>query len=219
MRFDLVIFDCDGVLIDSEIIACTVDAEAITSLGYPMTTEQVADQFVGMSDDAVGVAFERLLQRKLPDGFRDKANAIVKQRYETDLHPIDGVEQVLRRLSLPKCVASSAHPTKLDFGLKKAGFYDLLAPNIFPTSLVPHPKPAPDIFLYAAEAMGVPPAKTIVVEDSPTGVTGAVAAGMTCIGFCGGSHCGYGHADKLRAAGADQVIHHMDELLAILHQA
>ena len=109
--------------------------------------------------------------------------------------------QRLRAIDLPKCVASSGTPEKIHHGLTCAGLYDLLAPNIFSASQVARGKPAPDLFLFAAEQMKVAPERCVVIEDSVPGVTGAHAAGMTVLGFHGGSHCPPGHAERLRAAG------------------
>lgn len=204
-KFDLVIFDCDGVLLDSEIIACRVDAEAYTALGLPMTTVEIASRFAGMPDETVDAALSAQPPRPLPETFRADIKARVAEIYRTELQPIPGAKSLLSSLKTPKCIASSASPAKLALGLIETDLFELVYPHIFSVSLVEKGKPHPDIFLHAACKMEVPPFRCVVVEDSIAGVTAAKAAGMTCIGFTGGSHCPPEHAERLRGAGADLV--------------
>ncbi|WP_085307345.1 HAD family hydrolase [Planktotalea arctica] len=211
-RFDLVIFDCDGVLLDSEIIACRADAEAYTLLGYPITTEEISRRFAGMPDEAVDAALAKELGKPLPDGFRSAIKKAVIEKYQTELRAIDGAHALLSSLGIAKCIASSAAPAKLALGLIETELFELVYPNIFSTRLVERGKPYPDIFLYAARAIGVEPARCIVIEDSVAGVTAAKSAGMTCIGFTGGSHCTEDHAARLYEAGAAVVV---DRLSAV----
>ncbi|MEL6648671.1 MAG: HAD family phosphatase [Pseudomonadota bacterium] len=206
---ELVIFDCDGVLIDSEAIACAADAEALSDIGYPITTERVVERFAGVPADAMYETIEAEMGRALPAGFKDQVDQRILDKYRTELKPIEGIKAVLSEIQVKKCVASSSTPSKLALGLVETGVFDLVYPHVFSTVLVEHGKPHPDIFLYAARMMGVEVAKCVVVEDSVAGVTAAKAAGMHAIGFTGGSHCSSGHADKLIAAGADTVIDEM----------
>tara|TARA_R110000782_G_scaffold157680_1_gene249902 strand:- start:30 stop:686 length:657 start_codon:yes stop_codon:yes gene_type:complete len=209
-KFDLVIFDCDGVLLDSEIIACRADAEAYTRLGYEITTEEVSRRFAGMPDEAVDAALVDEIGKPLPPNFRSEIKKAVIGKYRTELTAIDGAKALLSSLRTAKCIASSASPAKLVLGLIETEMFELVYPNIFSTKLVEKGKPHPDIFLYAALKMGASPSRCIVVEDSVAGVTAAKSAGMTCVGFTGGSHCADGHSQRLYAAGADTVVDRLE---------
>jgi HAD superfamily hydrolase (TIGR01509 family) len=210
---ELIIFDCDGVLIDSELIACAAEANALTEIGYEITLEGVIERFAGMPDKAMYAKIEAELGHKLPDDFRDRVKQKVFEQYRTTLQPIRGVKDVLSSIKSKKCVASSSSPSKLALGLVETGLFEILYPYVFSTTLVERGKPHPDLFLYAANAMNVAAANCIVVEDSVAGVTAAKAAGMRSIGFIGGSHCRSGHAAKLVHAGAEMVIDDLSLLL------
>ena len=140
------------------------------------------------------------------------------QRYADDLRTIPYVGEAIAAIGLPKCVASSGTPEKIHHGLTCAGLYDLLAPNIFSASQVGRGKPAPDLFLFAAAQMEASPARCLVIEDSIPGITGAVAAGMTVLGFHGGSHCRPGYADTLHAAAAIKTFDYMRQLPDLIGQ-
>jgi HAD superfamily hydrolase (TIGR01509 family) len=213
---DLIIFDCDGVLVDSEVISCRAHATTLTRYGYPITEDQVLQRFLGVSDREARLMVERELGRALPDDFESQIKAMTLQFYDDDLEAIPDVEDAIAAISLPKCVASSGTPEKIRHGLSRTGLYDRFAPHIFSASEVRRGKPAPDLFLYAAAAMRVPPERCIVIEDSRPGVTGALAAGMTVLGFHGGSHCKPGHAEMLRAAGASETFDDMRQLPALI---
>lgn len=215
-EFDLVIFDCDGVLLDSEIIACRADAEAYTSLGYEITTEEVSRRFAGMPDEAVDAALAAEIGKPLPADFRTKIKKSVIEKYRTELQPINGARTLLSSLKTAKCIASSASPSKLALGLIETEMYELVYPNIFSTRLVERGKPHPDIFLYAARKMEASPSRCIVVEDSVAGVTAAKSAGMTCVGFTGGSHCTEGHSQRLYDVGADTVVDRLEAVLPLV---
>ena len=215
-RVELVIFDCDGVLVDSEVISCRAHAETLTRHGYPITAEQVLNRFLGVSDREARQTIESEIGRKLPDDFELQVKHATLQFYADDLRPIPGVGEAIAAIDLPKCVASSGTPEKIRHGLTCAGIHDLLAPNIFSATQVKHGKPAPDLFLYAAEQMQAPPERCVVIEDSIPGVTGALAAGMTVLGFHGGSHCRPGYAETLRAAGAILTFDDMRQLPGLI---
>ena len=217
MATDLVIFDCDGVLVDSEVISCRAHADTLTQHGYPITPEQVLHRFLGVSDREARLMIEHETGRQLPDDFEAQVKAATLQFYD-DIEPIAHVAEAVRAIDLPRCVASSGTPEKIRHGLTSAGLYDLLAPNIFSATQVEHGKPAPDLFLFAAKQMKVLPARCLVIEDSVPGVTGARAAGMTVLGFHGGSHCGADHAETLRAAGAAETFGDMRQLPALIAQ-
>ena len=211
-NIDLVIFDCDGVLVDSEVISCRAHAEMLTRHGYPITSDQVLDRFLGVSEREARLMIENEINRKLPEDFESQVNQATLQFYAADLRAISHVGDAIAAIGLPKCVASSGTPEKIRHGLTCAGLYSQFAPHIFSASQVKRGKPAPDLFLFAAAQMQVSPARCLVVEDSVPGITGALAAGMTVLGFHGGSHCRPGHADMLRAAGATVTFDDMRQL-------
>jgi HAD superfamily hydrolase (TIGR01509 family) len=219
VSFDLVIFDCDGVLVDSEVISCRAHAATLTRHGYPITEDQVLKRFLGVSDREARMTIEAELGRSLPADFEAQMKQAALQRYADELRLVPYIAETIAAMELPKCVASSGTPEKIRHGLICAGLYDLLAPHIFSAVQVKRGKPAPDLFLFAAEQMQAAPARCVVIEDSVPGVTGAVAAGMTVLGFHGGSHCRPGHADTLRAAGAAVTFDDMRQLPGLIDVA
>lgn len=217
-NIDLIIFDCDGVLVDSEVISCRAHADVLTLHGYPITADQVLKRFLGVSDREARQTIEREMGRKLPDDFEAQMKQAALQRYAGELVAIPYIGDAIAAIDLPKCVASSGTPEKIRHGLTSAGLFDTLAPHIFSAVQVARGKPAPDLFLFAAEQMKVAPARCIVIEDSVPGVTGGHAAGMTVLGFHGGSHCTSGHAELLRAAGAAITFDDMRQLPDLVAQ-
>ena len=218
MQVDLVIFDCDGVLVDSEVISCRAHAETLTRHGYPITAEQVLHRFLGVSDREARLIVEGEIGRSLPDDFETQMKQAALQLYADHLRLIPHVAETVATIGLPKCVASSGTPEKIRHGLTCAGLYDELAPHIFSAVQVKRGKPAPDLFLFAAEQMKAEPGRCVVIEDSVPGVTGARAAGMTVLGFHGGSHCTPRHGDMLRQAGADLTFDDMRQLPGLIAQ-
>ncbi|MDK1494249.1 HAD family hydrolase [Sinorhizobium sp. 7-81] len=212
----LIIFDCDGVLVDSELIASAAEAEEITRAGHSISVEEAVEQFAGVPATDMYRIIENRLGMPLPVDLSARIDARVRELYLSELAAIDRVRETVRALQIPCCVASSSAPNRLGLALAKTELFDLFYPNVFSTVLVRHGKPAPDIFLYAAEKMGVPAADCIVVEDSIAGVTAAKAAGMTALGFVGGGHCPPSHAARLKEAGAKQVFSRFEDLLAII---
>jgi HAD superfamily hydrolase (TIGR01509 family) len=210
--FNLIIFDCDGVLVDSEVISCRAHAEVLSRHGYPITAEQVLKRFLGVSDRETRLTIEDEMGRSLPEDIETQMKQAVLQRYASELGAIPFVDETIASIGLSKCVASSGTPEKIRLGLTRAGLFDLLTPHIFSAVQVDRGKPAPDLFLFAAEQMQVQPAQCVVIEDSVPGVTGARAAGMTVLGFHGGSHCTPDHGELLRAAGAAIAFDDMREL-------
>jgi HAD superfamily hydrolase (TIGR01509 family) len=215
-NLELVIFDCDGVLVDSEVISCRAHAETLTRHGYPITSEQVLTRFLGVSDREARQTIEAELGRKLPDDFESQMKQAALQRYADDLRHIPYITEAIAAIALPKCVASSGTPEKIRHGLGCAGLFDLLAPNIFSATQVKRGKPAPDLFLFAAAQMQASPARCLVIEDSVAGIAAALAADMTVLGFHGGSHCRPGYADTLRAAGAATTFDDMRQLPGLI---
>ena len=217
-QVDLVIFDCDGVLVDSEVISCRAHSQMLTQHGYPITADQVLDRFLGVSDREARLIVEGELGRKLPDDFEAQVKEATLQFYAGDLRSISYVADAIAAIGQSKCVASSGTPEKIRHGLTCAGLYDRFAPNIFSATQVRNGKPAPDLFLFAAGQMQAAPERCLVIEDSVPGIRGARAAGMTVLGFHGGSHCRPGHADLLRAAGAALTFDDMRQLPGLIAQ-
>jgi HAD superfamily hydrolase (TIGR01509 family) len=183
---ELVIFDCDGVLIDSERLAVPIDAVILRHFGIEIPESEIVDRFVGRSPSALTEFIQERLGRALPGDWRQPFSHLFREAYERELRPIDGIEAALDQISLPACVASSSEPEPLRAKLELTGLYQRFAPNVFSAAVVPNGKPAPDLFLYAADRMGVEPSRCAVVEDSQYGVQAARAAGMTAYGYAGG---------------------------------
>ena len=217
-RFDLVIFDCDGVLVDSEVISCHAHAETLTRHGYPITADQVLLRFLGVSDREARQTIENEMGRSLPDDFDAQIKQAALQRYASELAAIPYVGEAIDAIGVAKCVASSGTHEKIRHGLTCAGLYDRLAPDIFSATQVERGKPAPDLFLFAAERMQAAPARCVVIEDSIPGIKGARAAGMTVLGFHGGSHCRPGYGETLKNAGAFATFDDMRQLPDLIAQ-
>ncbi|WP_208245842.1 HAD family hydrolase (plasmid) [Rhizobium sp. T1473] len=214
--FELVIFDCDGVLIDSETLASRIDAEELTRLGYPTSYSDVVLRFTGLSSATMRKMVEEDWGRALPDDFDAMVQARIKESYRTELQAIAGIDNLLHQLPSPRCVASSSAPEKLRLGLELTGLLPHFEPHVFSSVMVKVGKPAPDLFLFAAAKMGVEPARCVVVEDSIAGVRASVAAGMTVIGFTAGGHCLEDHGQRLLSAGAAVVARSAEDLGALL---
>jgi HAD superfamily hydrolase (TIGR01509 family) len=179
-----VIFDCDGVLVDSEPISNRVLAELLTQEGLPMTAEESVEAFMGRSWKTVA-AWAEAHGAPLPEGFRRRYLDAMFAVFEAELKPVPGVVAALDAISLPNCVASSASIEKMRFTLGHTGLWDRFEGRIFSATEVAHGKPAPDLFLHAAGSMGWEPADCAVVEDSPAGVEAGLSAGMTVFGYAG----------------------------------
>lgn len=184
--YDLVIFDCDGVLVDSERLAVRADAEALHELGWMLTDEEIVERFMGRTSSAMEDAIEAYLGGPLPEGWVDRWQRRYMELITSELTAVDGVVEALDAISTPVCVASSGSHDKMRKTLGKTGLYDRFDGNIFSATEVAEGKPAPDLFLYAAERMGVAPRNCAVIEDSKYGVQAARSAGMTAFGYAGG---------------------------------
>lgn len=216
--YDLIIFDCDGVLVDSEALACVVHAEVLTEYGYTISAAQVHERFLGRSAREARLEVEGELGRVLPDTYTAQLRATIDRVFSEKLTPVPHIAETLGSLSQRICVASSGTPTRIRSSLGTTGLIDYFAPHLFSAMQVERGKPAPDLFLFAAAQMNTPPARCLVIEDSVPGVTGAHAAGMTVIGFTGGSHCRPDDGNRLRAAGATIVIDDMRDLAVLTAQ-
>jgi HAD superfamily hydrolase (TIGR01509 family) len=207
---ELIIFDCDGVLVDSEPIANRVLAEALAGLGLHLTLEETMQQFVGRSVGSCLAHITTLTGRPVPAGFVDDWQARTRAAFQTGLHPVPGVRAALDQLPYPRCVASSSNPERIALALALTGLADYFAGRLFSATQVAHPKPAPDLFLLAAQTLGAQPAQCVVVEDSRLGVQAGVAAGMPVLGYAPG-----GDGAALATAGA-RVFHDMAALPALV---
>lgn len=215
---DLIIFDCDGVLVDSEIISNRVFAEYLTAQGYPHSAEECCEKYLGMSYVSVIKAFEAN-GYSLPKAFLKELHDLADLELSKYLQAIPGIKSALESIKLPYCVASSGSPQKIQSSLTKTELLDYFDGNLFSFQQVKNGKPAPDLFLFAADKMGLEPARTLVIEDSKAGVMAGVAAGMTVVGFTGGSHIPGGHAESLLDLGAHHILtdmHQLDDLIASL---
>ncbi|MFE0460990.1 HAD family hydrolase [Kitasatospora sp. NPDC058965] len=184
---ELVIFDCDGVLIDSEPLGVEVDKVAMAAFGLPMDEQEIVERFVGLSYAAKTAALEQLLGRALPADWWEEYRPLHSKLVEERLAPVAGITEALAAIELPACVASNSSHRWLRRGLGLTGLYDRFAGRIFSGAEdVAHGKPAPDLFLHAARTLGADPARCVVVEDSPHGLAAANAAGMPALGYTGG---------------------------------
>jgi HAD superfamily hydrolase (TIGR01509 family) len=211
-RPELLVFDCDGVLVDSETVACRVDSELFAEIGIPIGADEISKRFVGTTSREMCETLGREHGVEIPEAFRRRLLDTVLARFETELTAIAGVADALARLPQPRCVASSSEPHRIRRSLELTGLLAHFEPHLFSAKMVARGKPAPDLFLHAAERMGVAPAACLAIEDSVAGVTAARAAGMIVLGFTGGGHCRPGHGGRLARAGADLVFADMREL-------
>jgi len=186
---DLVIFDCDGVLVDTERIAVPIDALVLTELGWPMTEAEVVERFLGRSEADCAEDIEKHLRRRVSGEVIQSYDHLYRHAFERELQPVAGVEAVLDlldRRGVPTCVASSGTHERIRFTLGLTGLLDRFEGRMFSADDVDRGKPNPDLFLHAATTLGVGPAGCAVIEDSRYGIEAALAAGMTAYGYSGG---------------------------------
>jgi HAD superfamily hydrolase (TIGR01509 family) len=214
--YELLILDCDGVLVDSEIISIRVEAQLLARAGFEISEQMIVERYVGLNAASIRKRIEAEFGRPLPDGFEEHLQAEVLRAFESDLRAIPGVGKALAELSGPRCVASSSDVARIHKSLELCNLTDLLAPHIFSAQMVERGKPAPDLFEHAAREMGVRTRDCIVIEDSCPGVEAARTAGMRTLGFTGGGHCTPSHARNLEAAGATRCFDRMSDLPALL---
>jgi HAD superfamily hydrolase (TIGR01509 family) len=207
MPFELVIFDCDGVLVDSERITHRLFHRMVEEIGLTLSHDELYERFVGRSMPQCLEIIRRLKGSDAPAGFVDDYRARMKVAFEAELQAVAGIEEVLNGLELPYCVASSGEHEKMQLTLGLTKLLPRFDGRIFSVTEVARSKPAPDIFLHAARKCNANPAACLVVEDTPTGVAGGVAAGMTVYGYAAMTP-----AERLRAAGAHRVFSSMKEL-------
>ncbi|MEU6551570.1 HAD family hydrolase [Streptomyces sp. NPDC046915] len=184
--FKLVIFDCDGVLVDSEGISIQVDLIMLAKAGWPLTEKEILERFLGRSHAHMMREIQAHLGHPLPSGWEDEYHAAIDEAFETHLTAVDGVKDALDLMETPTCVASSSTHERLRRTLGISGLYHRFEGRIFSATDVPRGKPAPDLFLHAARRLGVAPGDCAVVEDSPSGVQAARSAGMQAFAYVGG---------------------------------
>jgi HAD superfamily hydrolase (TIGR01509 family) len=207
---ELVIFDCDGVLVDSDRISLRIQAEWISALGLETTYEDCVHDFLGLGMPATLRILTERLGRPLPSGWAEELNAAVREEFRHELQPVPGVLEALEEIDLPTCIASSGSQEKMRFTLDLTGLWDRFAGRIYSADEVHRGKPAPDLFLHVASCMATPPEQCVVVEDSPFGVAGARAAGMAALGYAPDDN-----GERLRREGAN-TFKSMFELPALL---
>ncbi|MBX3529202.1 MAG: HAD family phosphatase [Rhizobiaceae bacterium] len=215
---ELVIFDCDGVLVDSEIIAARIDTELLAEAGVEIEMEDFISRYAGLTFKEIALRVEKEYGVPLQASIIDRSKKLLDERLGRDVKAVDGARAAVMSVAGPKCVCSNSPSERLEAMLGRTGLLPLFSGNIFSARATPSgkPKPAPDVFLYGAERMGANPANCFVVEDSVHGITGAKAAGMRVIGFTGGAHSWPGHADALTEAGAETVIRRWADLPGVL---
>ncbi len=213
----LTIFDCDGVLIDSEIISSAVTAEVLNEEGFAITADEVTSRFAGLASGEMEAILSEETGLPVSGRIKERIQAEFDRRI-VHVKAVSGIGELLDALEGPRCVGSNADSAYLKRALTSAGLYDRFKPYVFSAGEVGtcKGKPDPNVFLHAAREFGVDPAETIVIEDSFAGVTAAVRAGMRAIGFTGGAHSWPGHAEALMDAGAETVVRRHGDILAVV---
>lgn len=197
-HIEAVIFDCDGVLIDSEILSATMLREEAREWGVEITIPYILKNYVGRSFPSVLADIQAKFNIQLADGFEAQYRQRLLSAFEAELQPMDGIQSVLSALNRPFCVATSSSPERAARSLAITGLSQFFGEKIYTASLVKNGKPAPDVFLYAAQKMQVNPEQCLVIEDSETGVKAGLSAKMMTARFMGGKHL-YGFADESNA--------------------
>ena len=212
----MIIFDCNGVLVDSEPLAAIVAAEEFHKVGFTVSAEVIGRYFVGRRTSDMLAAVEKAVGTRLPSHFPATLTAATLRRFRQELRATPHVEHALSWLRGPKCVASSSTLERIHAGLDATGLSRFFGSNLFSAADVSRGKPAPDLYAHVARRMRVQPQDCIVVEDSVVGVEAATAAGMMSVGFVGGSHAGLGLEEQLRTSGARAVIGDMRALKGVI---
>jgi HAD superfamily hydrolase (TIGR01509 family) len=212
--FDLILFDCDGVLVDSEIIAAEVESKLLREAGVEITAEDMCIRFAGMDWKSILLTIEKESELPLSASLIDKSEKLLDAALARRLKIIDGVRYALSKITEQRCICSNSSSPRLELELNKVGLKPYFEGHIYSAiDLGPgRTKPQPDIYLHGAKQFNVEPSRCLVIEDSVHGVHAARAAGMRVIGFTGGSHTYPTHADRLTDAGAETVISRMVEL-------
>lgn len=214
---DLVIFDCDGVLVDSEPIAMRVLLDAIREAGVHLDPEFGYSRFLGLSLASITGIVAQEFNVDLDGAALGRMRARLAEAFRAELRPILGIAETIARLPAAYCVASSSQPERIEVSLRVTGLWPLFEGRAFSATMVAHGKPAPDLFLFTARSLGYDPMRCLVVEDSPPGIQAARAAGMRVAGFLGGSHAGGAdHRAAIAALEPDWTVHDMTELIEVV---
>ncbi len=208
-----VIFDCDGVLVDSEILANHTALQMLRPFGFAMSPQDYGSAFAGKVEEDILRIIQEEYGIDLPQDFNVQLRREIDQCLDHELQPVAGMKELVAAVTLPRAVVSNSRLVRVEASLKVAGLSETFGENVFAVNLVARPKPAPDLYHYAAQQLGVEPAACLVVEDSQSGVTAARRAGMSVIGFLAASHIPPGHADTLREAGAYITVANASELI------
>ncbi|AGF74255.1 haloacid dehalogenase-like hydrolase [Bartonella australis AUST/NH1] len=219
-QIDLIIFDCDGVLVDSEYLAAKIESQLLQEIGYKISPEELSERYCGLIFFDILKKIEQETEKPIPAHLINKMDDLFRAQIKTELRAIGGVRKAVEFIKprYPYCICSNATSVSIKEMLTAVNIYDLFEDKIFSASEIGAKKlkPAPDVFLFAAQQLCVKPANTIVIEDSIHGVHAATAAGMRTVGFTGGSHSYFSHTNALTDAGAETVITrhtHLPELL------
>jgi HAD superfamily hydrolase (TIGR01509 family) len=215
----LLIFDCDGVVVDSMLLHTEVESEAYGSIGIAVSPKDLAMRFSGVSDAEVHRVLSEETGRAIPAGIAERIERRKKEVFAERLKPMAGIREVLTALDeKPRCLASGTGVDLLYFLLGIVGLTEQFAPHIYSSEMTSRGKPFPDLFLHAANQLGYAPKNSLVIEDGVPGVQAGRAAGMRVLGFTGGEHCDEAHAGRLMAAGAELVFSDMRELPGLVRR-
>lgn len=219
MRFDAIIFDFDGVLLESEYAGNRQIADYLTRIGHPTTPEESMANFMGLAGSDFHNAIERWIGRPIPEDFHSARAEEDRRALEEGLPEVAGAIAFIRALplSMPRAIASSSSTRWITRHLEHLGVREVFGDKIFSgREHVTRGKPAPDVYLHAAQALGVEIGRTAILEDSPVGVTGAVASGAHVIGLCAGMHCAPDHGERLRALGVHEIARDFGEVARLI---
>ncbi len=216
-----VIFDCDGVLVDSEVIYKASEREFLEKVGLVYETKEFFRRFMGRSEESffeeAGNDHFAKHGKPLPHDFKENLLNYQNAEFERRLSDVPGMMNVVSSVTIPKAVASSSPTEILHYKLNKTGYEGMFGDHVYSARMVAHGKPEPDLFLYTAEKLGIAPAQCVVIEDSQNGVIAGLRAGMIVIGFTDGGHCPEGHDQVLQETGAHYVANSVAELQQILN--
>ncbi|MBD8686371.1 MULTISPECIES: HAD family hydrolase [unclassified Rhizobium] len=213
----LLIFDCDGVLVDSEPVSIAVLIEMVAHQGVQISEKEAYERFLGRSVASMTKTLWEEYGIETDIDFLEHMRRILFERFRAELKAINGIAETLDRLSVARCVASSSQPERIRYSLGLTGLLERFEPNIFSATMVKDGKPAPDLFLHAAHEMGVAPSNCIVIEDSPAGIIAAKAAGMRVFAFTGGTHARFpAFREQIASLKPDLVFDAMPDLVQLV---
>lgn len=222
MRFDGIIFDFDGVLIESEFEGNVALAGILTDMGHPTTPQEAVQHYTGLSGQDFLATVEERIGRTLPAEFHDRTREHRQRAFKQGIAAVAGAVEFVRSLprQLPKAVASSSSSRWVRTHLERLGLEDVFEPHIYSgAEHVIRGKPAPDLYLHAAHELGIDVARAVIIEDSRVGAIGAIASGATVIGLAAGRHCFDGHDEMLRAAGVTEIASSFDDVARLVGAA